>query len=47
VRVALREYLRRIEMHAREESDREGYSRRPQTRRETLPWEAEAAWPSE
>jgi metal-responsive CopG/Arc/MetJ family transcriptional regulator len=45
VREALREHLRRLELQAREERDREGYRRRPQGGHESLPWEAEAAWP--
>jgi metal-responsive CopG/Arc/MetJ family transcriptional regulator len=47
VRDALREYLQRLEMRAREERDRQGYSRKPPAREETLAWEAEAAWPTE
>lgn len=47
VRDALREHLRRLEVHAREECDRRGYSMRPQTAHESLIWEAEAAWPPE
>ena len=45
VREALREHLRRLAVQAREEQDREGYERQPRTRHESLPWEAEAAWP--
>jgi metal-responsive CopG/Arc/MetJ family transcriptional regulator len=47
VRDALREHLRNLELRAREERDRQGYSRRPQTRAESNIWEAEAAWPEE
>jgi metal-responsive CopG/Arc/MetJ family transcriptional regulator len=47
VRDALREHLRRLEVRAREERDRQGYSRRPQTTDESVVWEAEAAWPAE
>lgn len=47
VRDALREHLRRLEVRAREERDRQGYSRRPLTIGESLVWEAEAAWPPE
>lgn len=47
VRDALREHLRRLELWAKEERDREGYSRQPQTRHERPDWEAEAAWPQE
>lgn len=45
VREALREHLRKLELQAREERDREGYRRRPQARHESALWEAEAAWP--
>lgn len=47
VRDALREHLRRLEIRAREDRDRSGYSRKPQTRDESLRWEAEASWPAE
>jgi len=47
VRDALREHLQRLEAHAREERDRQGYSRRPQATDESRVWEAEAAWPPE
>jgi metal-responsive CopG/Arc/MetJ family transcriptional regulator len=47
VRDALREHLQRLEVRAKEERDRQGYSRRPHTRDETLAWETEAAWPEE
>ena len=46
VRDALREHLRRLEARAREERDRHGYSRQPQTADETDVWEAEAVWPA-
>ncbi len=47
MRDALREHLQRLEVRAREERDRQGYSRRPQTADESRVWEAEAAWPAE
>jgi metal-responsive CopG/Arc/MetJ family transcriptional regulator len=47
VREALREHLRRLDLRAREERDREGYSKQPQTRDSVHLWEAEAAWPAE
>ncbi len=47
VRDALREHLRRLEVRAREERDRQGYARRPQTSDEARVWEAEATWPAE
>jgi metal-responsive CopG/Arc/MetJ family transcriptional regulator len=47
VREALREHLRRLEVLAQEERDREGYRRNPQARDESRLWEAVAAWPDE
>ena len=47
VRDALREHLRRLEIRGKEERDREGYSRAPQSPDESVIWEAEAAWPPE
>jgi metal-responsive CopG/Arc/MetJ family transcriptional regulator len=47
VRDALREHLRRLELRAKEERDRTGYSRQPNTRDEMPDWEAEATWPQE
>ncbi len=47
VRDALRDHLRRIEIRASEQRDREGYARRPQARHESHDWEAEATWPAE
>ncbi len=44
VRDALREHLRRLEIRALEERDREGYLRQPQTKDELRLWEAEAVW---
>ncbi|HWS96686.1 MAG TPA: ribbon-helix-helix domain-containing protein [Candidatus Methylomirabilis sp.] len=46
VRDALREHLLRLEVRAREEREREGYSKRPQAKDESRLWEAEAAWPA-
>jgi metal-responsive CopG/Arc/MetJ family transcriptional regulator len=45
VRDALRQHLRRLEIRDNEERDRQGYSRKPQSREETVIWESEAAWP--
>ena len=45
VRDALREYLRELEIQAREERDRHGYAMRPQVAAETVALEDEAAWP--
>lgn len=47
VREALREHLRKLEVRAREERDREGYARQPQAKDEAHLWEAESAWPAE
>jgi len=47
VRDALREHLRRLEVRANEERDREGYSKQPHAPDEPLVWETEAAWPAE
>jgi metal-responsive CopG/Arc/MetJ family transcriptional regulator len=47
VRDALREHLRRLEVHALEERDREGYSKQATIVDESRLWEAEAAWPTE
>ena len=45
VREALREYLQRLEMKAREGRDREGYAKKPHADGEWQTWESEAAWP--
>jgi Arc/MetJ-type ribon-helix-helix transcriptional regulator len=45
VREALREHLRRLEIRTKEDRDREGYARGPQTGDDIGAWEAEAAWP--
>jgi metal-responsive CopG/Arc/MetJ family transcriptional regulator len=47
VREALREYLLRLEMKAREERDRAGYAKKPQADGEWQAWESEAAWPEQ
>jgi hypothetical protein len=47
VRAALREHLKRLEIRASEDRDREGYAKRPPKCDESAPWEAEAAWPAE
>ena len=48
VRDALREHLRRLELRASEERDRQGYSRNsPQADAEARDWESEATWPQE
>lgn len=47
IRDALREHLTRLEIRALEQRDREGYARLPQSKDESLIWEAEAVWPAE
>ena len=47
VREALREHLRKLEIRAKEQRDREGYSKKPHEPDESLLWEAEAEWPPE
>jgi len=47
VREALREHLRRLQVRALEERDREAYSKLPQSLEEVRLWEAEAVWPAE
>jgi metal-responsive CopG/Arc/MetJ family transcriptional regulator len=47
VREALHAHLRQLEIRAREEQDREGYRRQPQTEEEEHLWEGIAAWPEE
>jgi|SRR5579872_2018346 metal-responsive CopG/Arc/MetJ family transcriptional regulator len=47
VRDALREHLRRLEVRASEERDRQGYSQHPQADAEARGWESEATWPEE
>ena len=47
VRDALREHLRSLAVRAKEERDRQGYSKRPHSADESLIWEAQAAWPRE
>ena len=47
VREALREHLRRLEVCALEERDRQGYSKEAPAGAESSLWEAEAAWPPE
>jgi len=47
VREALRQHLRRLEIRALEEQEREAYLRIPQDLAEAQMWEAEAVWPEE
>jgi metal-responsive CopG/Arc/MetJ family transcriptional regulator len=44
VRNALREHLRRLELRASEERDRQGYTRHSQADAAARGWESEAAW---
>jgi metal-responsive CopG/Arc/MetJ family transcriptional regulator len=44
---ALREHLRRLELRASEERDRQGYLRQSTTDTEARAWESEATWPEE
>ncbi len=47
VRDALREHLRRLEVRASEDRDREGYSRQSPADSDAGGWEGEATWPEE
>jgi metal-responsive CopG/Arc/MetJ family transcriptional regulator len=47
IRNALREHLRKLEIAAMEERDREGYRKHPEDLAEVLAWEQVAAWPEE
>lgn len=47
VREALREHLRRMEIRALEDQEREAYRKQPQTSEDTRMWEQVAAWPAE
>ncbi len=47
VRDALREHLRRLEIRAREDRDREGYLKQPQDQGDAQLWETVAEWPEE
>lgn len=47
MRDALREHLRALEIRAKEERDRQGYSAQPDRTGELSLWEAEATWPPE
>lgn len=47
VREALREHLQRIELRAKEDKDRQGYTSQPLASNEWEIWEKEAVWPEE
>ena len=44
VRDALRDHLQRLEIRAKEEQERAGYAKYPQTKEEIELWQGEAAW---
>jgi metal-responsive CopG/Arc/MetJ family transcriptional regulator len=44
VRDALREHLQRLEIRAKEEQERAGYAKYPQTKEEIDLWQGESAW---
>ena len=47
IRDALREHLRRLEIRAKENRDREAYIKQPQDEKEAQLWTTVAAWPEE
>lgn len=47
VRDALREHLQRLDLRAKEERERQAYTRHPQTEGEIHLWDGERAWPAE
>jgi metal-responsive CopG/Arc/MetJ family transcriptional regulator len=47
VRDALREHIQLLARRAREDRDREGYSKQPQGGEESLVWESEGVWPEQ
>lgn len=47
MRDALREHLQKLEVQAKEEREREGYRRQPQTEDEIRLWNGETVWPAE
>jgi metal-responsive CopG/Arc/MetJ family transcriptional regulator len=47
VREALRQHLRRLEILALEQREREGYLRQPEDAVDARMWAAEAVWPPE
>ena len=47
IREALREHLRRLEVRALEERDRDGFSKPNPALDDSLLWEREAVWPAE
>jgi metal-responsive CopG/Arc/MetJ family transcriptional regulator len=47
MRDAVREHLKRLDLRAKEQRDREGYLSQPHSRGESHAWELEAVWPAE
>ena len=47
IRKALEEHLKRLRIRDLEERDRRGYQAKPQRKKEHLPWEDVAAWPTD
>lgn len=47
IRDALRAHLRRLEIAALEDRDRQGYLHHPSAPQDANAWEAEAVWPQE
>lgn len=47
VRDALSEHLKKLELRAKEELDRQGYLKMPQIGEESQIWEKGSAWPAE
>ncbi len=47
MRSALREHLKRLRILEMEKTEREGYERHPEDRREGALWEKVAAWPDD
>jgi metal-responsive CopG/Arc/MetJ family transcriptional regulator len=47
IRDALREYLERLSLREREERDRRGYERLPESVEDLAVWEKVAAWPED
>ncbi len=47
IRQALREHLRSLRLREREEADRRGYERTPESAAELARWDRVAAWPED
>jgi metal-responsive CopG/Arc/MetJ family transcriptional regulator len=46
IRQALRSHLRALQVHAREEADRTGYQRLPESTADLAAWDRVAEWPT-